>query len=343
MAPPMTPSSSSHFCHLPSSPVGAGPSGLSSSSSSGFSPSGFSSSDGPSPSSSSSSGFSSSGFSPSGLPPSGGPSPSSSSSTSSSSGFSPSGFSPSGFSPSGGPSPSSSSSSSAPAHDPRSLFQLNEPSAFFMHLVFDGPIGSEPSAHVRLHMSLLHSINPPATSSSSSHLVHLPSSPEIAGLSSSPSSSSSGFSPSGLPPSGGPSPSSSSSSTSSSSTSSSSTSSSSTSSSSPSSPSSVTSTGTTSASASQSKTSPTTPSIPYSQHCPEQLSFLIELHVVINSRRPLHASHSYAKCSKKISLLSAPPGLICASPAMYSSIAASRAATDRLLLPVVSKPNLALK
>ena len=217
-----------------------------------------------------------------------------------------------------------------------------------MHLAFDGPIGSEPSAHVRLHKSLLHSINPPATSSSSSHLVHLPSSPEIAGLSSSPSSSSSGFSPSGfspsgLPPSGGPSPSSSSSSTSSSSTSSSSTSSSSTSSSSPSSPSSVTSTGTTSASASQSKTSPTTPSIPYSQHCPEQLSFLIELHVVINSRRPLHASHSYAKCSKKISLLSAPPGLICASPAMYSSIAASRAATDRLLLPVVSKPNLALK
>merc|ERR1712227_521306 len=68
IAPPMTPLRASHFCHLPSSPVGSG--------ASGFSPSGLSS-----PSSglsSPSSGFSPSGFSSSGFSPSG---PSSSSIT----------------------------------------------------------------------------------------------------------------------------------------------------------------------------------------------------------------------------------------------------------------------
>merc|ERR1712185_724668 len=109
MVPPMTPSSSSHFCHFPSSPTGAGPSG--------FSPSGFSSSDGPSPSSSSSSGFS------------------------------PSGFSPSGFSSSDGPSSSSSSSSIAIPQFPSSLFHAKVPSLPFMHLVFDAPsTTSEPSS-----------------------------------------------------------------------------------------------------------------------------------------------------------------------------------------------------
>merc|ERR1712156_1171002 len=86
IVPPMTPASSSHFCHLPSSPVGAGASG-----------------------------FSSSGLS------------SPSSGLSSSSGFSPSGFSPSG--------PSSSSSSITIPQFPRSLLQVKVLSAFLIPLV----------------------------------------------------------------------------------------------------------------------------------------------------------------------------------------------------------------
>merc|ERR1712131_311915 len=140
-----TAAGSSHLVHLPSSPETAGLSPV------GLSPVGLPPV-----------GLPPDGLSPVGLPPVGLP---------------PVGLPPVGFSISGQP------SAGQATHAPSSLLNAKVSSSPFTHLALPEPSTMKPSAHLMIQVSFLHRTKPFSTAAGSSHLVHLPSSPETAGLS----------------------------------------------------------------------------------------------------------------------------------------------------------------
>merc|ERR1712235_212300 len=97
------------------------------------------------------------GLSPVGLPPVGLP---------------PVGLPPVGFSISGQP------SAGQATHAPSSLLNAKVSSSPFTHLALPEPSTMKPSAHLMIQVSFLHRTKPFSTAAGSSHLVHLPSSPE---------------------------------------------------------------------------------------------------------------------------------------------------------------------
>merc|ERR1711868_357789 len=102
-------------------------------------------------------------------------------------GLSPVGLPPVGLSPDGlsGFSISGQPSSGHATQLPSSLLNAKVSSSPFTHFDLAEPSTMKPSPHLRTQVSFLHRTNPFSTAAGSAHLVHLPSSPETAGLASS--------------------------------------------------------------------------------------------------------------------------------------------------------------